>query len=82
LSERAENFYFSAIDHLPIEDKRKQIPGLIMGNIYFVLLQEIKKNNPEKILKQRTILPAFRKLTVALTCFINYSWIKKGKEGS
>ena len=82
LSERAENFYFSAIDHLPIEDKRKQIPGLIMGNIYFVLLQEIKKNNPEKILKQRTILPAFRKLTVALTCFINYSWIKKGKESS
>ena len=48
-----------------------------MGSIYFVLLQEIKKNNPEKILKQRAILPPFRKLTVALTCFINYTWIKK-----
>jgi phytoene synthase len=77
MSERAENFYFSAIDHLPIEDKRKQLPGLMMGSIYFVLLQEIKKNNPEKILKQRAILPPFRKLTVALTCFINYTWIKK-----
>jgi phytoene synthase len=79
LSERAQNFYFSAIGHLPIEDKRKQLPGLMMGNIYFVLLNEIIKNNPEKILNQRTMLPSFRKLTVALTCFINYTWIKSEK---
>jgi phytoene synthase len=59
LSERAQNFYFSAIGHLPIEDKRKQLPGLMMGNIYFVLLNEIIKNNPEKILNQRTMLPSF-----------------------
>jgi phytoene synthase len=80
LSERAETFYFSAISHLPIEDKRKQLPGLMMGNIYFSLLKEIIKNNPEKILNQRTILPLFRKLTIVFTCFINFTWIKKEKK--
>ena len=77
LSERAENFYFSAIDLLPISDKRNQIPGLIMGNIYFILLKVIVKNSPEKILNQRTMLSTFRKLIVAITCFMNYTWIKK-----
>lgn len=80
LSERAENFYFSAISHLPIEDKRKQLPGLMMGNIYFVLLKKIIKNNPEKILNQRTKLPLFRKIAVAITCFMNYTWIKRERK--
>ena len=80
LSERAENFYFSAIGHLPTEDKRMQLPGLMMGNIYFALLKKIMKNNPEKILNQRTILSPFKKIAVALTCFMNYTWIKRERK--
>ena len=76
LSERAENFFFSAVEHLPAEDKRKQLPGLIMGNIYFVLLKKILTSSPEKILNQRTILSPYRRVIIALTCFMNYTWIK------
>ncbi len=77
LSRRAKKFYFSAITHLPVEDKRKQLAGLIMGNIYFVLLNEIIKNNPESILNQRTKLPSLKKFIIALSCFINFTWIKR-----
>jgi phytoene synthase len=76
LSRRAHDFYLSATIHLPIEDKRKQLPGLMMGNIYFILLKEIIKNEPEKILNQRTILPTFKKLFIVIACFMNYTWIK------
>ena len=76
LSERAQNFFFSAVEHLPAEDKRKQLPGLMMGNIYFVLLKKIVTSGPEKILNQRTILSPYRRVIIALTCFMNYTWIK------
>lgn len=76
LSERAQNFFFSAIEHLPAEDKRKQLPGLMMGNIYFVLLKKIVISDPEKILNKRTLLSPYRRVIIALTCFMNYTWIK------
>ena len=76
LSERAQNFFFSAVEHLPAEDKRKQLPGLMMGNIYFVLLKKIVTSDPEKILNKRTLLSPYRRVIIALTCFMNYTWIK------
>ena len=76
LSERAQNFFFSAVEHLPAEDKRKQLPGLMMGNIYFVLLKKIVISDPEKILNKRTLLSPYRRVIIALTCFMNYTWIK------
>ncbi|MDC1173536.1 presqualene diphosphate synthase HpnD [Methylophilaceae bacterium] len=76
LSERAQNFFFSAVEHLPAEDKRKQLPGLMMGNIYFVLLKKIVISDPEKILNKRTLLSPYRRVIIALTCFMNCTWIK------
>ena len=76
LSERAQNFFFSAVEHLPAEDKRKQLPGLMMGNIYFVLLKKIVTSDPEKILNKRTLLSPYRRVIIALTCFMNCTWIK------
>jgi len=73
--DRAKQFYALAINTLPIEDKKSQKIGLIMGNIYFVLLNEIVKDNPEKILNQKTILPGFRKMRISILTMLGCSFI-------
>ena len=73
---RAKKFYDLALTSLPMEDKKSQKISLIMGNIYFVLLNEIEKDSPEKILNQKTILPGFRKLKIATLTMLGFSWIK------
>ena len=75
--ERAKQFYDLAIKTLPTEDKKSQKIGLVMGNIYYVLLNEILKDDPEKILNQKTILPGFRKLRISILTMLGFSWIKK-----
>jgi len=74
---RAKQFYDLAIQTLPKEDKKSQKIGLVMGNIYYVLLNEILKDDPEKILNQKTILPGFRKLRISILTMLGFSWIKK-----
>ena len=74
--DRAKQFYDLALTSLPMEDKKSQKISLIMGNIYFVLLNEIEKDSPEKILNQKTILPGFRKLKIATLTMLGFSWIK------
>jgi len=74
--DRAKKFYDLALTSLPLEDKKNQKISLIMGNIYFVLLNEIEKDSPEKILNQKTILPGFRKLKIAIFTMLGFSWIK------
>ena len=74
-TQRARHFYKLAIDNLPNADKVDQKPGLMMGNIYFVLLTKIVKNNPENLLNQRVGLSSFRKFLIALLTFFNYQWI-------
>ncbi|MDA7690764.1 presqualene diphosphate synthase HpnD [Methylophilaceae bacterium] len=75
--DRAKQFYDLAIKTLPTEDKKSQKIGLVMGNIYYVLLNEILKDDPEKILNQKTILPGFRKLRISILTMLGFSWIKK-----
>ncbi|MDC0931419.1 presqualene diphosphate synthase HpnD [Methylophilaceae bacterium] len=74
---RAKQFYDLAIQTLPKEDKKSQKISLVMGNIYYVLLNEILKDDPEKILNQKTILPGFRKLRISILTMLGFSWIKK-----
>ncbi len=47
--DRAKQFYDLALP-LPMEDKKSQKISLIMGNIYFVLLNEIEKDSQKKFL--------------------------------
>ena len=75
--DRAKQFYDLAIKTLPTEDKKTQKIGLVMGNIYYVLLNEILKDDPEKILNQKTILPGFRKLRISILTMLGFSWIRK-----
>ena len=74
-SDRAKKFYELASKTLPIEDKKSQKISLVMGNIYYVLLKEIIKDNPEKILNQKTILPGFRKMRISILTMLGCSFI-------
>ena len=74
-SDRAKKFYDLASKTLPIEDKKSQKISLVMGNIYYVLLKEIVKDNPEKILNQKTILPGFRKMKISILTMLGCSFI-------
>jgi 15-cis-phytoene synthase len=63
-SERAQASYRAALDCLPAQDARAQRPGLIMGQIYATLLDEICRDR-FKVLHQRTSLTPLRKLWLA-----------------
>jgi phytoene synthase len=74
-SKLAKNYYQSAINHLPDEDKKMQKPGLIMGNIYFILLQKIMKGNTGNTLDNRVSLSTYKKLMIAITTSLGKTWI-------
>ena len=75
-TKRAHDFYRLAINNLPNEDKITQKPGLMMGNIYYVLLSKIAKNSPKNILNQKIGLSNLRKILIVLLTSFNYQWIK------
>ena len=75
-SNRAQSFYKLAINLLPQIDKKNQKPGLIMANIYYVLLSKITSNQPENILLNKIGLSTIKKFFIALFTFLNYKWIK------
>ena len=74
-TKRAQSFYRLAIDNLPNIDKKNQKPGLMMGNIYYVLLSQIMKDKPENILNQKIGLSRLKKILIVLLTFFNYRWI-------
>ena len=76
LSLQAKGFYLEAIRQLPKEDKWAQLPGLIMANIYYILLHEIKQNTPENIVNIKTLLPPSRKFFITLGTIFGVRWIK------
>jgi len=75
-TQRAHYFYKLAIDNLPDEDKINQKPGLMMANIYYVMLSKIAKNGPENILNQKIGLSSSWKFLIVVLTSFNYQWIK------
>lgn len=71
--ERAENFYDKALQQLPAEDAKQQLPGLMMAAIYRSLLREIKADGAENVLTHKVSIPPFRKLLLALKAYIKYA---------
>ncbi len=63
-AKRARQYYNDALQALPIIDRYAQRTGLIMGAIYFRLLDEIEKSH-FKVLHQKIRLTPFRKLWTA-----------------
>jgi phytoene synthase len=68
--ERAETYYISAFDALPVEDRKNQRAGIIMAAIYRTLLKEIKEDGYH-VMRQRISLTPMRKLWIAWT-----TWLK------
>jgi phytoene synthase len=75
-TKRAHDFYRHAINNLPNEDKINQKPGLMMGNIYYVLLSKIAKKSQKNILNKKIGLSNLRKILIVLLTSFNYQWIK------
>ncbi len=67
---RAIATYDSAYAKLPDEDRKAQLPGLIMAAIYRALLEEIRADGC-RVLTHRTSLTPLRKLWIAWT-----TWLK------
>ncbi len=63
-ADRAMNYYESAFEQLPDEDRYTQRSGVIMAAIYKTLLEEIKADGYE-VLKHRIKLTPIRKLWIA-----------------
>ena len=64
-AERAQRCYDEAFALLPEADRRPQVPGLMMANIYRTLLGEIEAGGFQ-VLHQRISLTPVRKLWIAL----------------
>lgn len=64
-STRARALHRQAFDALPEADRARQRPGLMMGNIYLALLEEIERDGFQ-VLHQRIALTPLRKLWIAL----------------
>jgi len=71
--ERAESFYDKALQQLPTEDSKQQMPGLMMAAIYRSLLREIKVDGADNVLSHKTSIPPLRKLLLALRAYFKYA---------
>ena len=67
---RAQNLYREARDLLPDEDCRRQKAGLIMAAIYYALLQEIRRDGLENVLRYKIAIPGPRKKRIALKTWL------------
>ncbi|KAB2844847.1 MAG: presqualene diphosphate synthase HpnD [Burkholderiales bacterium] len=61
---RARSYYDQALAALPAQDRRAQLPGLIMAAIYRSVLEEIERDGGH-VLRHRIALPGWRKLWIA-----------------
>ena len=62
--ERARGWHARAMAELPAEDRRAQLPGLVMAAIYRTLLDEIERDR-YRVLDHRIALTPLRKLWIA-----------------
>lgn len=70
-AQRAHQYYDEAIELLPSTDRRAQRSGLMMANIYRILLKEIERSGFE-VLHQRIALTPLRKVWIAMRTHWKY----------
>ncbi len=66
---RARSYYHQAMEGLPDADRRAQLPGLIMAEIYRTVLREIELDGYH-VLRHRITLPGWRKLWIACRTYL------------
>ena len=67
-AKRAKEYYQRAYEHLPDEDRYRQLSGLVMSAIYETTLSEIEQDNYQ-VMKHRIRLTPLRKLWIAWKTF-------------
>ena len=67
---RARETYREAVALLPPEDKKAQKVGLILGSIYYALLNEIELDGASNVLKYKIAIPGPRKKRIALKTWL------------
>ena len=68
--DRARGFYRKALALLPAEDRKAQRAGLVMGNIYARLLEEVAREGTAT-LRRRVSLTPLRKLWIAWRTWVS-----------
>lgn len=68
--DRAGQTYREALALLPECDRKAQKAGLVMGGIYHALLQEIRLDGGENVLKYKIKIPNPRKMRLALKIWL------------
>ena len=72
-AERAHQCYRDAFDTLPLQDRYVQKTGTIMAAIYENTLNEMELDNLQ-VLKHKVVIPAPRKVIIALKTFFKEWW--------
>ncbi|SSY80795.1 presqualene diphosphate synthase HpnD [Alysiella crassa] len=67
---RARETYRAAVALLPEADRKRQKVGLVMGGIYYALLEEIARDGSSNVLKYKIKIPNPRKLRIALKIWL------------
>jgi len=62
---RAESYYQKALNALPAEDRSAQLSGLVMGVIYYALLEQIAREH-YPVLSRRVHLSALKKVWITI----------------
>ncbi len=70
---RARRYYEQAWAALPTADARRLFAAEIMGRTYFALLRAIEARRFQ-VLGERLTLPAYRRLGIALRCWLRARW--------
>ncbi len=68
--ERARRTYREAVALLPREERKNQKVGLVMGSIYFALLNEIERDGAQHVLQYKIAIPSPRKKRIALKTWL------------
>ena len=75
---QAEIFFKKAFSFANKDTFKKHKPSIIMGNIYYELLQEIKKSNLNNVLNEKIALTSFRKFVITInTLFFNKIYVNQ-----
>src|SRR5262245_35523659 len=78
---RARQYYERAWAALPPSDARRLFAAEIMGRTYFALLQAIESRRYQ-VFAGRVALPTYRKLGIALRCWLGAHWPDRRRRGA
>jgi len=73
-AERAHKCYLDAFDTLPAKDRYRQKTGIIMAAIYENTLNEMELDGLQ-VLKHKVVIPAPRKIIIAVKTFFKEWWL-------